>query len=50
MELKEKLKKIMEQEFGITTDAELEQVYEALDMSDLGVFVAVEGRSSENAS
>lgn len=38
MELKERLKKIMEQEFGITTAAQLNEAYEKMDMSVLGFF------------
>lgn len=39
MDLKDRLKKIMEQEFGITTDEQLNEAFENMDMSDLGIFV-----------
>ena len=38
MELKERLKRIMEQEFGITTAKQLNEAYEKMDMSVLGIF------------
>lgn len=38
MELKEKLKKILEQEFGITTDEQLNEAYSKIDMSIYGLF------------
>lgn len=38
MDLKERLKKIMAEEFGITTDAQLNEAYENLDLSVYGIF------------
>lgn len=38
MELKEKLKEIMAREFGITTDEQLNEAYENMDMSLFGIF------------
>lgn len=48
MELKEKLKRIMAEEFGITTDAQLDEAYEKLDMSILGIFADPKGREKRN--
>ena len=38
MELKDRLKKIMEQEFGITTDEQLNKAFREMDMSLMGLF------------
>ena len=48
MELKEKLKKIMERDFGITTDAQLNEAFEKLDLSELGIFT--EAREEKDVS
>lgn len=37
MDLKERLRLIMAEEFGIKTDEELNKAYEALDLSDYGL-------------
>lgn len=37
MDLKERLRLIMAEEFGIKTDEELNKAYEALDLSDYGI-------------
>lgn len=38
MDLKQRLQMIMEQEFGITTDKQLDEAFEKLDLSVYGVF------------
>lgn len=43
MDLKERLKKILEVEFGITTEEQLNEAYENIDMSVYGIFVKKEG-------
>ena len=49
MELKETLKKIMQEEFGIITDEQLNKAYESLDMSEFGVFTQ-KGVDKDNAA
>ena len=44
MELKERLKSIMEQEFGITTEAQLNDAIGGLDLSIYSIFTAQNGR------
>ena len=46
MDLKERLKNIMAQEFGITTDEQLNEAYDRLDLSDFSVFA--EGSKNED--
>lgn len=46
MELKEKLKKIMAEEYGIHTDAELDRAFEQIDTSIFAMFSEKEGEKS----
>ena len=48
MELKEKLRAILEKEFGITTDSQLNEAYENIDMSVYGIFTARKGSDHED--
>ena len=48
MGLIERLKEIMEQEFGITTDEQLTEAMKGLDMSVYGIFAASKRKGDEN--
>lgn len=47
MELKDRLKAIMEKEFGITSDDQLIEMYNKLDTSDFEIFIAGKGKENE---
>lgn len=49
MDIKEKIKKILEQEMGITTPEQLEEAYENMDMSLFGIFAPREGEHTDAA-
>lgn len=51
MELKDRLKKIMAEQFGIKTDEELIKACENMEPVDLGIFVIpIEGKENEEKS
>ena len=47
MELKERLQKIMEEQFGIKTDEQLNEAFERLDTSDFGIFTKRKEQNNE---
>lgn len=49
MDMKERLKTILEKEFGITTEEQLNEAYEKIDTSIYGIFVLKEGESLDVA-